>query len=140
MTPNGRQAETKVAAYADGEVDVLRIQIKKHLLRCADCTARHQNTLALRDRIRTEVPYFVSSPALRARVPALVGAVRASMPRLRRARRALGGAPPPTELHAVVRLYFLGLGVKAMQWPCGLISPSTSLHVPKAFAVLPGMN
>jgi hypothetical protein len=36
--------------------------------------------------------------------------------------------------------YFLGLGVNAMQWPWGLISPSTILQVPNAFAVLPGMN
>jgi hypothetical protein len=36
--------------------------------------------------------------------------------------------------------YFLGFGVNAMQWPWGLISPSTILQVPNAFAVLPGMN
>lgn len=37
-------------------------------------------------------------------------------------------------------VYFLGFGVNAMQWPCGLISPSTILHVPIAVAVFPGMN
>ena len=36
--------------------------------------------------------------------------------------------------------YLLGLGVNAMQWPCGLISPSTILQVPNALAVLPGTN
>ena len=78
---NCKQAETLVAAYADGEVDALRnYSIKKHLLGCAGCTARQHSILALRARIRAEVPYFVASPALLARVRATVGAVRASVP------------------------------------------------------------
>ena len=36
--------------------------------------------------------------------------------------------------------YLPDFGVNAMQWPCGLISPSTIWQVPRAFAVLPGMN
>ena len=78
---NCKQAETLVAACADGEVDALRDHsIKKHLLGCAGCAATHDSILALRTRIRAEVPYFVASPALRARVRAMVGAVRASVP------------------------------------------------------------
>jgi anti-sigma factor RsiW len=78
---NCKQAETLVAAYADGEVDTVRgYSINKHLLGCADCTARQDSILALRARIRAEVPYFVASPALHARVRAVVGAVRASVP------------------------------------------------------------
>jgi anti-sigma factor RsiW len=78
---NCKQAETLVAAHADGEVDALRnYSIKKHLLGCAGCAARYQSLLDLRARIRAEVPYFVASPALRARVRATVGAVRASVP------------------------------------------------------------
>ena len=77
---NCKQAETLVAAYADGEVDALRnYSIKKHLLGCAGCAASYQSMLELRARIRTEVPYFVASPALQARVRAAVGAVRASV-------------------------------------------------------------
>ena len=76
---NCKQAETLVAAYADGEVDALRnYSIKKHLLGCAGCAASYQSMLELRARIRTEVPYFVASPALQARVRAAVGAVHAS--------------------------------------------------------------
>ena len=78
---NCKQAETLVAAYVDGEVDALRnYSIKRHLLGCAGCTARQHSILALRARIRAEVPYFVASPALHARVRATVGAVRASVP------------------------------------------------------------
>ena len=77
---NCKQAETLVAACADGEVDALRnYSIKKHLLGCAGCAASYQSMLELRARIRTEVPYFVASPALQARVRAAVGAVRASV-------------------------------------------------------------
>src|SRR6266849_1584811 len=79
MTMNCKQAETLVAAHADGEVDALRnYSIKKHLLACAACAARYQSMLELRARIRAEVPYFVASRALHARVRATVGAVRAS--------------------------------------------------------------
>src|ERR1700693_6023678 len=81
MTMNCKQAETLVAAYADGEVDALRnYSIKRHLLGCAGCTASYQSMLALRARIRAEVPYFVAPPTLHARVRAAVGAVRASVP------------------------------------------------------------
>jgi anti-sigma factor RsiW len=81
MTMNCKQIQTLVAAYADGEIDALRrYSIKKHLLDCAGCAARHESILALRARIRAEVPYFVASPALHARVRAAVGALRASVP------------------------------------------------------------
>jgi anti-sigma factor RsiW len=81
MMMNCKQAETLADAYADGEVDALRnYSIEKHLRGCAGCMARHHGILALRARIRTEVSYFVASPALQARVRATVGAVRASIP------------------------------------------------------------
>src|SRR5205823_5842555 len=68
---NCKQAETLVAAYADDEVDALRsYSIRKHLLGCAGCTARQRSILALRAKIRGEVPYFVAPPALYARVRA----------------------------------------------------------------------
>src|SRR5437870_4083090 len=80
MIMNCKQAETLVAAYVDGEVDGLRsYSIKKHLLGCAGCTARQHSILALRARIRAEVPYFVASPALHARVRAVVGTLRVSV-------------------------------------------------------------
>jgi anti-sigma factor RsiW len=79
---NCKQARSLVAAYADDEVDPLRgHSIKKHLVGCAVCTARQDSIVALRARIRAEVPYFVASPALHARVRATIGAVRASAPR-----------------------------------------------------------
>jgi anti-sigma factor RsiW len=76
-----KQVQTMVAAYADGEVDALRNHsISKHLLGCASCAANYNRVLALRARIRAEVPRYVASPALHARVRAVVGAVRASVP------------------------------------------------------------
>src|SRR5690242_5219329 len=76
-----KHAETQVAAYADGELDALQTySIKQHLDGCANCTAIHQNILVLRARIRAEVPKFVASPALHARVRATIGAVRAAVP------------------------------------------------------------
>ena len=70
-----------VAAYADRELDRLREHaIEKHLRGCAGCAAIHHNVLALRARLRAEVPYFPASPALRARVHATLEAVRAALP------------------------------------------------------------
>jgi anti-sigma factor RsiW len=81
MTMNCKQMETLIAAYADGEVDALRnYSIKKHLLACAGCAARHERGLALRARIGAEVPYYVATPALHSRVRATMDAVRASVP------------------------------------------------------------
>jgi anti-sigma factor RsiW len=81
MMMNCKQVETLVAAYTDGEVDALRgYSIRKHLLGCAGCTVRQHNIVALSARIRAEIPYFVASPALQARVRAAVGAARASAP------------------------------------------------------------
>jgi anti-sigma factor RsiW len=86
MAMNCKHVETLVAAYADGELDALRAYpMKKHLHDCAGCAARHRSILALRARIRAEVPKFVASPALHERVRATVGAVRASAPRQARA-------------------------------------------------------
>jgi anti-sigma factor RsiW len=78
---NCKEAEPLISAYADDEIDALRsYSIKKHLLGCAECAATHRSILALRARIRAEVPSFVASPALYARVRATLGAVRASVP------------------------------------------------------------
>jgi len=54
---NCKQPDAVVAAYADGEVGALRgYSIKRHLLGCADCRAKQHGILALRARIRAEVP------------------------------------------------------------------------------------
>jgi anti-sigma factor RsiW len=78
---NCKEAEPLITAYADDEIDALRsYSIEKHLLGCAGCAGRHRSILALRACIRAEVPSFVASPALYARVRAMVGAVGASEP------------------------------------------------------------
>jgi anti-sigma factor RsiW len=78
---NCKQAETLVTAFADGEVDALRIySLKQHLRGCACCAGKHRNILALRARIQAEVPYFAAPAGLQARVRAAVGAVRPSVP------------------------------------------------------------
>ena len=70
---NCNQSTTMIAAYADGELDGLRGRtLEKHLRDCPECAARHRNVLALRASIRAGVPRYTASPALRARVQALV--------------------------------------------------------------------
>jgi anti-sigma factor RsiW len=69
---NCNEAGTLVPSYADGEIDSLQGRsIEQHLRGCAACAAKHQGVLALRARIRAEVPFFPAPPALRERVRAL---------------------------------------------------------------------
>ena len=78
---NCNEAATLVAAYADGEIDGQRsTMFKGHLIVCARCAAQYQSVLALRAQLRTEVPYFPASPALRARVQATLETTRAALP------------------------------------------------------------
>ena len=78
---NCNEAATLVAAYADGEIDGQRSTVfKRHLIVCARCAAQYQSVLALRAQLRTEVPYFPASPALRARVQATLETTRAALP------------------------------------------------------------
>ena len=62
-----------IAAYADREVDRLqRHAIGSHLRRCTACAAQHEDLMALRERLRTEAPYYVAPADLRTRLQALV--------------------------------------------------------------------
>ena len=66
---NCNEATPLVAAFADGEIDRLRSHsIRKHLASCAGCTAKYEAVLALRGRLRAEIPYFVAPLALRERL------------------------------------------------------------------------
>lgn len=76
MTMNCIQAEPLVGAYADGEVDALRsFSLKRHMSSCARCASTYTDILALRERIRAEVPVFTAPAALEARVRAMASAV-----------------------------------------------------------------
>src|ERR1700682_1504049 len=78
---NCNEAAALVAAYADGEIVGRRGDLlKKHLLGCAGCANQYQSVLALRARLRAEVPYFPASPALHTRVRAVLGATGAALP------------------------------------------------------------
>ena len=71
---NCNEAGNLVATYADGETDSFQGRsIQQHLRGCAGCAAKHQAVLALRARIRTEVPYFPAPQAVRKQARALFG-------------------------------------------------------------------
>ncbi len=79
---NCNEAGVLVAAHADGELDGLRRHsIEKHLRDCVACAAKYRALLSLRSRVRAEVPYFPATPALRARVRAMLADTRATAPR-----------------------------------------------------------
>lgn len=75
---NCEQFLTLVSAYADDEVDALRhFAMNRHLQRCAACSSALAKVVALRARVRREVPYFEASPALTARMRAIAQSVAA---------------------------------------------------------------
>src|ERR1700729_141041 len=97
---NCNEVGALVARYADGELDALQGRsIEQHLWGWAACQATHQGLLALREGIRTEVPYSPAPPALRTRIQAML----ADAPDAARVRR-----PPTTD-----RWRWLGGGVLA---------------------------
>lgn len=66
---NCHEATALVAAHADGELDRLqRHAVEKHLATCAGCADAHASILALRSRLRNEVPYHTAPASLRARI------------------------------------------------------------------------
>jgi anti-sigma factor RsiW len=78
---NCHDAESLIAAYADGEVDRLKsLSVRKHLRTCPSCAAKHDELLALRARVRAEAPRYSAPPALRARVEATLEAMRPRAP------------------------------------------------------------
>ena len=75
------EAATRVAAHADGEIDRLRGHaLGQHLQNCAECSAKREAIVALRRQLRDEVPYHRASPALKARVLAVLESARLSAP------------------------------------------------------------
>ena len=70
---NCDRAMPLIDAYTDGELDALaRHSLEKHLRTCAGCASQHADLLALRARLRSEVPYFAAPPGLRDRLRAQV--------------------------------------------------------------------
>jgi anti-sigma factor (TIGR02949 family) len=70
-------AAALMAAYTDGETDRSRSRVvRQHLDGCPDCAAKHEALLALRTRIRSEIPRHAAPPALRAAVLAQLDSAR----------------------------------------------------------------
>ena len=94
---NCNDAAPLLAAYVDGETGRVQSRsIRSHLAGCTGCMAQHDALVALRTRIRAEVPRHAAPPALRARVRATLDAVghpQPARPRwIDRLRGALGGS------------------------------------------------
>jgi anti-sigma factor RsiW len=70
-TMSCHEAIALLPAYGDGELDPLQsTRVEKHVFGCAECAARRDELRGLRERIRSEVPYYVAPAALHARVKA----------------------------------------------------------------------
>jgi anti-sigma factor RsiW len=130
---NCAEAEALVAAYADGELDWPRKHsIEKHLRDCARCAAQHQGLLALRMRLRAEVPYYAAPPGLQERVRAMVANVPAAAPQRSRAAagrwRWLGGGAL-AGCTATVLAWVLGTTILAWHVNQDLAVEAVNTHV-----------
>src|SRR5512142_1350685 len=78
---NCAEAAAWLMAYVDRETDWLHAHaIRRHLQTCPRCTAEHDALVALRRRIRTELPRYTAPPSLRSRVRSAFEAVHAETP------------------------------------------------------------
>ncbi len=61
-----------LSPYTDGELDGFRRWlIERHVRACAHCAAKHREILTMREKLRTELPYFRAPPQLQARLAEL---------------------------------------------------------------------
>jgi len=108
-------AAALIAAYADGETDRAGSRsMKTHLVSCPDCAKKYEELVALRARIRREVPRYSAPPALRANVLASLDAARRVPPptspiRIDRWRWLTGGALAGCA--ATVLAWFIGTAI-----------------------------
>jgi len=66
---NCHEAMALLPTYSDGELDAVQsAAVEKHVLGCADCSAQRDALSALRDRIRSEAPYYTAPASLQARI------------------------------------------------------------------------
>lgn len=61
-----------ISGYVDGQLGGLRRWlVQRHLRVCKHCAASYQDSLAMRAKLRAELPYFRTPPQLHARLAAL---------------------------------------------------------------------
>jgi anti-sigma factor RsiW len=61
-----------ITGYADGQLDGFRSWLtQRHLQVCANCAAKHQEILAMRTKLRADLPYYRAPPQLHARLAEL---------------------------------------------------------------------
>jgi len=126
------QARPLVAAYADGELEGFRRRsVDKHLRACARCAAQHADILALRTRLRADVPYFAAPPGLQQRVRAMVASTpparAANAPAPQRWRLLGGGALAGCT--ATVLAFVVGTAVVDWRTSQDLVAQAVTSHV-----------
>lgn len=75
---NCHECAALIGAQVDGELGRWQGRsLQRHLAACAECAARRDEALALRARLRAELPRYAAPAALRARVQSMAGAMQA---------------------------------------------------------------
>jgi anti-sigma factor RsiW len=125
---NCNEAAALAVAYADGEVEGPRAEaIREHLATCADCAAASGAVLALRARIRAEVPVYRAPPALRARVMSAAAGDASPKVSRERWRWLFGGAAAGCAATVLAWL----VGTTLVDWRAGedLAAEAVAMHV-----------
>jgi anti-sigma factor RsiW len=67
------EAIALLPAWSDGELDAVQsAAVEEHLLGCASCSAQRDALSALRQRIRSDIPYYTAPATLQERVRATI--------------------------------------------------------------------
>jgi anti-sigma factor (TIGR02949 family) len=78
---NCNEAMALLPTYSDGELDAVQsAAMEKHVLGCPECSAQRDALVALRDRIRSEAPYYTAPASLRERVRAAIARASEAQP------------------------------------------------------------
>ena len=128
---NCNEALALLPAYSDGELDpVQSIGIEKHVVGCAECAARHAELRSLRERIRSEAPYYVAPPALHARVKAALARAASAPVEERPARDRWRWLTAGALAGSAVTVFAWFIGNSVLDWQIGtdLVQESVANH------------
>jgi anti-sigma factor (TIGR02949 family) len=114
---NCNEAMALLPTYSDGELDAVQsAAMEKHVLGCPECGAQRDALVALRDRIRSEAPYYTAPASLRERVRAAIARAPQARPAPRPTRERWHWLSTGALAGSVVTVFAWFLGSAVLDW------------------------
>ena len=114
---NCNEAMALLPTYSDGELDAVQsAAMEKHVLGCPECSAQRDALVALRDRIRSEAPYYTAPASLRERVRAAIARAPQARPAPRPTRERWHWLSTGALAGSAVTVFAWFLGSAVLDW------------------------